>query len=120
MTPEQVKNLIEQCLDADKALDILTVDLGDTSSAMADYMVIASGTSSRHVSAMARKLKDNLTARGLKDIRIEGIEQADWVVVDAGDVIIHIFRPEVRGFYNLEKMWCARQPLDKVSEHVQA
>ena len=68
-------------------------------------MIIASGTSSRHVAALAEKLKERLHARGTDEVIIEGIAQSDWVVVDAGDVIIHLFRPEVRSFYNLEKMW---------------
>ena len=68
-------------------------------------MIIASGTSSRHVSAMAEKLKDRLNVRGVKEIRIEGQDQSDWVVLDAGDVIVHLFRPEVREFYKIEKMW---------------
>lgn len=68
-------------------------------------MIIASGTSSRHVAAMASKLKDRLSVRGIKNIHTEGIGQADWVVMDAGDVMVHLFRPEVREFYNIEKMW---------------
>lgn len=96
-------------MDADKAADILTIDLNDQS-ALADYMIIASGTSSRHVAALAEKLKDRLNARGVKEIRMEGMTQADWVAIDAGDVIVHLFRPEVREFYNIEKMWCAYQP----------
>ena len=68
-------------------------------------MVIASGTSSRHIVALAAKLRDRLGARGVSEIRTEGISQGNWVVVDAGDVIVHLFRPEVREFYNIEKMW---------------
>lgn len=73
---------------------------------MADYIVIASGTSSRHVSALAQKVKERLHLQNINDVVTEGISQSDWVVVDAGDVIIHLFRPEVREFYNIEKMWC--------------
>jgi ribosome-associated protein len=70
-------------------------------------MVIATGTSSRHVSSLAEKIKDRLQARGHKHVRIEGMSQSDWVVIDAIDVVVHIFRPEVRAFYNIEKMWGA-------------
>lgn len=83
-------------------------------------MVIASGTSSRHVAALAQKLRDRLEARGMKGIRIEGTSQSDWVVVDAGDIIVHIFRPEVRSFYNLEKMWCSYLPFQVVGSQVTA
>lgn len=99
-----MKALVEQSLDADKAENIVTIDL-DAQSGLADYMVIASGTSSRHVAALAEKLMERLSARGVKGIRAEGMAQADWVAIDAGDVIVHLFRPEVRTFYNLEKMW---------------
>lgn len=83
-------------------------------------MIIASGTSSRHVSALAEKLRDRLSVRGQKDIRIEGLSQSDWVAIDAGDVIVHLFRPEVRSFYNMEKMWCAYQNFELVGEQIQA
>ncbi len=82
--------------------------------ALADFMVIASGTSSRQVIATAEKLKERLHARGVRDIRVEGMSQGDWVVLDAGDVIVHLFRPEVRAFYNIEKMWRMHQPLEIV------
>ncbi len=119
MTPSELKDLIVQSLDADKAIDIITIDL-DEQSGIADYMIIASGTSSRHVNALAAKLKDRLAARGVKDVGTEGMDQSDWVVVDAGDVVIHLFRPEVRSFYNMEKMWGAFQPFDVVGEPAQA
>lgn len=83
-------------------------------------MVIASGTSSRHVAALAQKMKDRLAARGVKNIKIEGLSQADWVAIDAGDVIVHLFRPEVRDFYNMEKMWGNFQPYEVVEGHLQA
>lgn len=73
-------------------------------------MVVASGRSHRHVAAIADRLLDDLKEAGGKDIRVEGLPSADWVLVDAGDVIVHIFRPEVRAFYNLEKMWRAEHP----------
>lgn len=97
-----------KALDADKAIDVEMIDLRGLTS-IADYMVIASGTSSRHVGSMADKLAERLNIIGLKDIRIEGQENCDWVIVDAGDVIIHLFKPEVRSFYNLEKMWSTPQ-----------
>ncbi len=99
-----MKALVLKALDADKALEIEMIDLrGQT--ALADFMVVASGTSSRHISGLAVKLTERLHALGLKDVRIEGIKNCDWVIVDAGDVIVHLFKPEVRAFYNLEKMW---------------
>jgi len=93
-----------QSLDADKAEDIVSIDLDDQCG-LADKMIIATGTSSRHVHGLANKLSDRLRSRGVKDIGIEGLSQSDWVAMDAGDVIVHLFRPEVREFYNLEKMW---------------
>lgn len=103
-TPEQLKTLIEKSLDADKAEEITTIDLhGQT--AIADYMIVASGRSSRQVSAIAKKLVERLKARGVEHIHTEGMEQSNWVIVDAGDIVVHIFRPEVREFYKIEKMW---------------
>lgn len=107
--PEDVKDLVIRSLDSDKALDIETIDLrGQT--ALADFLVIASGTSSRHISALAEKLGERLKPLGIGDIHMEGLKNSDWVVVDAGDVIIHLFRPEVRSFYNIEKMWSTLHP----------
>lgn len=83
-------------------------------------MVVASGTSSRHIISMASKLKERLHARGLKGIRTEGENQGDWILLDAGDVIVHLFRPEVRDFYNLEKMWCSHPAFDVVSGQLPA
>ncbi len=83
-------------------------------------MIIASGTSTRHVGALAQKLRDRLEHRGVKDIRIEGMANSDWVVLDAGDVIVHIFRPEVRSFYNIEKMWGPFAGFDVVGQQVTA
>lgn len=103
-SPETLKSLIEQSLDADKAEQIETIDLrGQTD--FADFMIVASGTSTRHVAALAEKIRERLKARGYGDARIEGSELCNWVVVDAGDVVVHIFRPEVREYYNIEKMW---------------
>lgn len=111
-SPEKVKELIEHSLDADKAEDIVTIDLkGQT--AIADYMIVATGRSSRQVAALAEKLQDRLKTGGLSNIRIEGKNSCDWVIVDAGDVIVHLFRPEVREFYHIEKMWGLGHSLDR-------
>ena len=91
-------------LDDDKAEDVVSIDL-QGKSAMADHMVIASGRSTRQVSAMTEKLTDRLKAERGVLCRVEGKDAGDWVLIDAGDVIVHLFRPEVREFYQLEKMW---------------
>lgn len=104
MEPVALKTLIESALDADKAIDIETIDLrGQTS--IADYMILASGRSSTQIVSTAQKLAQRLTSVGIPDVRVEGLAQGDWIVVDAGDVIVHLFRPEVRAFYDLAKMW---------------
>jgi ribosome-associated protein len=96
--------LILSSLDDDKGEEIVTLDLrGKTS--IADYMVVANGRSNRQVSAMAGHLLSKLKDAGYGNCQVEGLSQGDWVLIDAGDVIVHIFRPEVRSFYNLEKMW---------------
>ncbi len=87
-----------------KAEDITTIDLTGKSS-IGDYMVVASGRSQRHVGAVADNVVEKLEEAGVPRVRVEGMKQSDWVLIDAGDVIIHVFRPEVRSFYNLEKMW---------------
>ncbi|NBW04318.1 MAG: ribosome silencing factor [Alphaproteobacteria bacterium] len=91
-------------LEDDKAEDILTISLAGKS-AMADYMVIASGSSSRQVAAMAEHLETKLKQQKVDILGLEGLRQADWVLLDANDVIVHLFRPEVREFYGLERMW---------------
>lgn len=91
-------------LDDIKAEDTVTIDLtGKTS--IADLMVVTSGRSQRHVDAAADRVVEALEDAGVPDVRVEGLPHCDWVLIDAGDVIVHIFRPEVRAFYNLEKMW---------------
>ena len=103
--PDLVK-LILNSLEDDKAEDIVTIDLhGKTS--IADDMIVASGRSQRHVGAVAEHLVERLKAAGERDVRIEGMPHCDWVLIDAGDAIVHIFRPEVREFYKLEKLWAA-------------
>ncbi|MFC4191650.1 ribosome silencing factor [Novosphingobium lubricantis] len=93
-----------QSLDDDQAQDIVSIPLEGKSS-IADYMVIASGRSTRQVAAMAQKLAERVKHGGYGHARIEGLPAADWVLIDAGDVVVHLFRPEVRTFYNLERMW---------------
>ncbi len=101
--------LVETKLEDDKAQDIVVIDLtGKTT--LADSMVIASGRSTRQVAALARKMGEKLKNYGFGKVPVEGLPQADWVLIDAGDVIIHLFRPEVRAFYNLEKMWSDLAP----------
>src|SRR6186713_837447 len=99
-----VHQLILDQLDEDQAQDLVTIPLEGKSS-IADHMVIASGRSTRQVAAMATKLAERLKKEGHGSPRIEGLPAADWVLIDAGDVVVHLFRPEVRSFYNLERMW---------------
>jgi ribosome-associated protein len=87
-----------------KAEDTTTIDL-HTESTIADYMVVTSGRSNRHVGAVADQVLDDLRQAGLSGLKVEGMPLCDWVLIDAGDVIVHVFRPEVRAFYNIEKMW---------------
>lgn len=101
---KETLSIVLACLDDMKAEDIVTIDLtGKTS--IADRMVVASGRSNRHVGSVADNVVEELEKSGLPGIRVEGQPHCDWVLIDAGDVIVHIFRPEVRAFYNLEKMW---------------
>ena len=96
--------LVLSSLDDDQAQDVVSIALEGKSS-IADHMVIASGRSTRQVAAMAQKLAERLKQAGHGPARIEGLAAADWVLIDAGDVVVHLFRPEVRSFYNLERMW---------------
>ncbi len=101
---EKLHQLVLQSLDDDQALDVIDIPLtGKTT--IADYMIIASGRSTRQVASMAQKLAARIKTEMGRNVRIEGLATADWVLVDAQDVIVHLFRPEVRSFYNLEKMW---------------
>ena len=97
-------NLVTKALEDFKAHEIVNIELTGKSS-IADHMLIASGTSSRQVTAMAENLISRLKQSGVKSINVEGINFGDWVLIDGGDIIIHLFRPEVRAFYGLEKMW---------------
>ena len=99
-------NTVLASLDDSKAEDIVSIDI-EGKSALADYMVVASGRSSRHVAAIAEHLIQAIKDHGFGNVKVEGLEAGDWVLIDANDVIIHVFRPEVRTFYNLEKMWQA-------------
>lgn len=102
--PGSLHALILDQLDEDQAQDIVSIPLEGKSS-IADYMIIASGRSTRQVAAMAGKLAEKVKKSGRPGPRIEGLPAADWVLIDAGDVVVHLFRPEVRSFYNLERMW---------------
>ena len=108
----EIKNNIEKILDGNKAKNITCIDLKNKSY-IADYMIIASGTSSRHLQALSEILVVQLKKLGLDNCRIEGKESSDWKLVDAHDVIVHIFHPEKREFYDLEKMWSEEIPKEK-------
>lgn len=101
---EQLHKLVLQSLDDDQALEVVSIPLEGKSN-IADHMVIASGRSTRQVASMATKLAQRVKEAFGKSVRIEGLPAADWVLIDADDVIVHLFRPEVRNFYNLERMW---------------
>ena len=101
---EALHDLVLRSLDDDKAVDVVTIPLAGKSN-IADHMVIASGTSTRQVASMAQKLSERIKRDLGRNVRVEGLPVADWVLIDADDVIVHLFRPEVRSFYNLERMW---------------
>ncbi|MGX7951251.1 ribosome silencing factor [Tsuneonella sp. HG249] len=103
-TADELHALVMAQLDDDQAQDVVSIPLAGKSS-IADHMVIASGRSTRQVAAMAQKLAEKVKAEGFGSARVEGLPAADWVLIDAGDVVVHLFRPEVRSFYNLERMW---------------
>jgi ribosome-associated protein len=103
--------LVELSLDEDKAEDIVTIDLAGITD-MADFMVIANGGSRRHVGSMANHIQRKIRSTGHKAIKAEGLDNCDWVLIDAGDIIVHLFRPEVRDFYKLDKIWIS--PPDKL------
>ena len=108
-----LKSVIINTLDLNKAQDIVTIDLKDKSS-MADYMIIASGTSSRHIQSLSEQVLDKLKDSGIKNSKIEGKESNEWKLVDGIDLIVHIFHPEKRKFYELEKMWSELIPKEKI------
>ncbi|WP_437437276.1 ribosome silencing factor [Shinella daejeonensis] len=103
---DRALQLVLRSLEDSKAEDMVTIDIGGKS-ALGDYMVVVSGRSNRHVTAIADHLISDLKDEGLGGARVEGLEAGDWVLIDIGDVIIHVFRPEIREFYNLERMWAA-------------
>jgi ribosome-associated protein len=108
-----LKKIILDTLDSNKALDIISIDLKNKSS-MADYMIIASGTSSRHIQALSEQVLEKLKTNGIKNSKIEGKESLDWKLIDGIDLIVHIFNPDKRKFYELEKIWSELIPKEKV------
>ena len=108
-----LKKIMINTLDSNKALDIVSIDLENKSS-MADYLIIASGTSSRHMQALSEIVLEKFKSNGIKNCKIEGKESNDWKLIDGIDVIVHIFNPEKRKFYELEKMWSELIPKEKV------
>ena len=108
-----LKSVVIDTLDLNKAQDIVTIDLKDKSS-MADYMIIASGTSSRHIQSLSEQVLEKLKDNGVKNSKIEGKESNEWKLVDGIDLIVHIFHPEKRKFYELEKIWSELIPKEKV------
>ena len=108
-----LKKIIIDTLDINKAQDIISIDLKDKSS-MADYMIIASGTSSRHIQSLSEQVLEKLKDSGIKDSKIEGKESSEWKLVDGIDLIVHIFNPEKRKFYELEKIWSELIPKEKI------
>ncbi|MDC0409706.1 ribosome silencing factor [Pelagibacteraceae bacterium] len=108
----EIKDNIEKILDNNKAQNITIIDLKNKSY-IADYMIVASGTSSRHLQSLSEILVSELKKLGLNNCRMEGKDSSDWKLVDAYDVIVHIFHPEKREFYNLEKMWSEEIPKEK-------
>jgi ribosome-associated protein len=107
-------SLVLETLDEAKALDVTSIDLAGKSS-IADHLVVSTGRSNRHVGAIADQLAKKLKKETEFGAKVEGLSNCDWVLIDGGDVIVHVFRPEVREFYNLEKMWTADRPDERVA-----
>lgn len=116
LSSDALLKLVETSLDDNKAQALTVIDLAGKST-IADHMVIVTGTSSRQISAMADYLVQDLKAAGYENIIVDGQSQGDWVLVDIGDIIVHLFRPEVREFYNLEKMWDVDMPESEAIMH---
>ena len=108
-----LKTTIEQILNDNKAIDVSSIDLKDKSS-IADYMIVASGTSSRHLQALSEMILEKLKKEGISNCRLEGKDSSEWKLIDGIDIIIHIFNPEKRKFYNLEKMWSELLPKERL------
>ena len=108
-----LKKIIIKTLDSNKALDIVSIDLKDKSS-IADYMIVASGTSSRHIQSLSEQVLEKFKTNGLKNCKVEGKDSAEWKLVDGIDIVVHIFNPEKRKFYELEKIWSELIPKEKV------
>ena len=108
-----LKQIVIKTLDTNKAIDIVSIDLKDKSS-MADYMIIASGTSSRHIQSLSEQVLEKFKIHGVKESKIEGKDSNEWKLVDGIDLIVHIFHPEKRKFYELEKMWSELIPKEKL------
>ena len=109
-----LKNQIEKILDDNKAVDIKSLNLRDKTS-IADFMIIASGNSSRHIQALSEILLENLKKQGISNCRLEGRDSQEWKLIDANDIIVHIFHPEKRKFYNLERMWSELIPKERLT-----
>ena len=110
----QLKKEIENLLSDNKAFEIKSIDLKNKTS-IADFMIVASGNSSRHIQALSETVLDELKKNGINDCRLEGRESKDWKLIDAKDIIIHIFHPEKRKFYDLERMWSELIPKERLS-----
>ena len=110
----QLKKEIENILNDNKAMEIKSINLKDKTS-IADFMIVASGNSSRHIQALSEKLVDELKKKGVSNCRLEGKNSNDWKLIDAIDIIVHIFHPEKRKFYNLEKMWSELIPKERLT-----
>ena len=108
-----LKKIIIKTLDSNKALDIVSIDLKDKSS-IADFMIVASGTSSRHIQSLSEQVLEKFKTNGLKNCKIEGKDSTEWKLVDGIDIVVHIFNPEKRKFYELEKIWSELIPQEKV------
>mgnify|MGYP001269207672 FL=1 len=109
-----LKEAVLKTLDNNKALDIISIDLANKSS-MADYMIIASGTSSRHIQALSEQVLEKFKNSGIKNCKIEGVDSSEWKLIDGIDLIVHIFNPEKRKFYEIEKMWSELIPKEKLT-----
>tara|TARA_B100000029_G_C16954536_1_gene733849 strand:+ start:86 stop:442 length:357 start_codon:yes stop_codon:yes gene_type:complete len=111
---EKLKNEIENILNINKAAEIISIDLKNKTS-IADFMIVASGNSSRHIQSLSEILVDKLKKKGIENCRLEGKNSNDWKLIDAVDIIIHIFHPEKRKFYNLEQMWSELMPNERLT-----